>query len=162
MDYGTMNFKEIKELIEILDQSNLTEINIEDNKGSVVNLKKEKETEIITPQVAQQPAQQISQPQAAPQPQSTTQSGEETQESASDNYETINAPMVGTFYKSPSPEEDAYVQVGDKVSNDTTVCILEAMKLFNEIQAETSGEIVEILVEDGQMVEYGQPLFKVK
>lgn len=157
-----MNFKEIKELIEILDQSNLTEINIEDNKGSIVNLKKEKETEIITPQVAQQPAQQISQPQAAPQPQSTTQSGEETQESASDNYETINAPMVGTFYKSPSPEEDAYVQVGDKVSNDTTVCILEAMKLFNEIQAETSGEIVEILVEDGQMVEYGQPLFKVK
>ena len=157
-----MNIKEIKELIEILDQSNLTEINIEDNKGSVVNLKKEKETEIITPQVAQQPAQQISQPQAAPQPQSTTQSGEETQESASDNYETINAPMVGTFYKSPSPEEDAYVQVGDKVSNDTTVCILEAMKLFNEIQAETSGEIVEILVEDGQMVEYGQPLFKVK
>lgn len=157
-----MNFKEIKELIEILHQSNLTEINIEDNKGSVVNLKKEKETEIITPQVAQQPAQQISQPQAAPQPQSTTQSGEETQESASDNYETINAPMVGTFYKSPSPEEDAYVQVGDKVSNDTTVCILEAMKLFNEIQAETSGEIVEILVEDGQMVEYGQPLFKVK
>ncbi|MGJ8368505.1 acetyl-CoA carboxylase biotin carboxyl carrier protein [Staphylococcus capitis] len=157
-----MNFKEIKELIEILDQSNLTEINIEDNKGSVVNLKKEKETEIITPQVAQQPAQQISQPQAAPQPQSTTQSGKETQESASDNYETINAPMVGTFYKSPSPEEDAYVQVGDKVSNDTTVCILEAMKLFNEIQAETSGEIVEILVEDGQMVEYGQPLFKVK
>ena len=157
-----MNFKEITELIAILDQSNLTEINIEDNKGSVVNLKKEKETEIITPQVAQQPAQQISQPQAAPQPQSTTQSGEETQESASDNYETINAPMVGTFYKSPSPEEDAYVQVGDKVSNDTTVCILEAMKLFNEIQAETSGEIVEILVEDGQMVEYGQPLFKVK
>ena len=157
-----MNFKEIKELIEILDQSSLTEINIEDNKGSVVNLKKEKETEIITPQVAQQPAQQISQPQAAPQPQSTTQSGEETQESASDNYETINAPMVGTFYKSPSPEEDTYVQVGDKVSNDTTVCILEAMKLFNEIQAETSGEIVEILVEDGQMVEYGQPLFKVK
>ena len=157
-----MNFKEIKELIEILDQSNLTEINIEDNKGSVVNLKKEKETEIITPQVAQQPAQQIAQTQAAPQPQVSADAGNDTQESASDNYETINAPMVGTFYKSPSPEEDAYVQVGDKVSNDSTVCILEAMKLFNEIQAETSGEIVEILVEDGQMVEYGQPLFKVK
>ncbi|EHS30007.1 biotin/lipoyl-binding protein, partial [Staphylococcus aureus] len=58
--------------------------------------------------------------------------------------------------------EEAYVQVGDTVSNETTVCILEAMKLFNEIQAEISGEIVEILVEDGQMVEYGQPLFKVK
>ncbi|HDG9919105.1 TPA: acetyl-CoA carboxylase biotin carboxyl carrier protein, partial [Staphylococcus aureus] len=80
----------------------------------------------------------------------------------SDNHKTINAPMVGTFYKSPSPDEEAYVQVGDTVSNETTVCILEAMKLFNEIQAEISGEIVEILVEDGQMVEYGQPLFKVK
>ena len=69
--------------------------------------------------------------------------------------------MVGTFYKSPSPDEEAYVQVGDKVTNESTVCILEAMKLFNEIQAETTGEIIEILVEDGQMVEYGQPLFKV-
>ena len=69
--------------------------------------------------------------------------------------------MVGTFYK-PSPDEEAYVQVGDKVTNESTVCILEAMKLFNEIQAETTGEIIEILVEDGQMVEYGQPLFKVK
>mgnify|MGYP002721539299 CR=1 FL=1 len=124
-----MNFKEIKELIEILDQSNLTEINIEDNKGSVVNLKKEKETEIITPQVAQQPAQQIAQPQAAPQPQVSADAGNDTQESASDNYETINAPMVGTFYKSPSPEEDAYVQVGDKVSNDSTVCILSLIHI---------------------------------
>ena len=79
-----------------------------------------------------------------------------------DEYNTINAPMVGTFYKSPSPDEEAYVQVGDKVTNESTVCILEAMKLFNEIQAETTGEIIEILVEDGQMVEYGQPLFKVK
>ena len=61
-----------------------------------------------------------------------------------------------------STDEEAYVQVGDKVTNESTVCILEAMKLFNEIQAETTGEIIEILVEDGQMVEYGQPLFKVK
>ena len=156
-----MNFKEIKELIEILDQSNLTEINIEDNKGSVVNLKKEKETEIITPQVAQQPAPSIAQPQVA---QSAPQVSDnaQAQEEVADNYETINAPMVGTFYKLSLIHIWAYVQVGDKVSNDTTVCILEAMKLFNEIQAEISGEIVEILVEDGQMVEYGQPLFKVK
>lgn len=111
--------------------------------------------------MAQQPAPSIAQPQVA---QSAPQVSDnaQAQEEVADNYETINAPMVGTFYKSPSPEEGAYVQVGDKVSNDTTVCILEAMKLFNEIQAEISGEIVEILVEDGQMVEYGQPLFKVK
>ncbi|UDI78196.1 acetyl-CoA carboxylase biotin carboxyl carrier protein [Staphylococcus taiwanensis] len=161
-----MNFKEIKELIEILDQSSLTEINIEDNKGSVVNLKKQKETEIITPQYTQQAAPMVA-------PQNTTSAQSPTNDEAltdsteststnDSNYETINAPMVGTFYKSPSPEEDAYVQIGDKVTNESTVCILEAMKLFNEIQAEVSGEIVEILVEDGQMVEYGQPLFKVK
>ncbi|MBL7565200.1 acetyl-CoA carboxylase biotin carboxyl carrier protein [Staphylococcus saccharolyticus] len=157
-----MNFKEIKELIETLDQSNLTEINIEDNKGSVVNLKKEKETEIITPQVTQQAAQPIMQPQTNVEAQPTTAQKSNESEEKNDDYDTINAPMVGTFYKSPSPDEEAYVQVGDTVTNDSTVCILEAMKLFNEIQAEISGEIVEILVEDGQMVEYGQPLFKVK
>ena len=158
-----MNFKEIKELIQILDESSLTEINIEDNKGSVVNLKKQKETEIITPQYSQQPTVMASQPSVqTPMANERSQTSEVNQENEMSNYETINAPMVGTFYKSPSPEEEAYVQVGDKVTNDSTVCILEAMKLFNEIQAEVTGEIVEILVEDGQMVEYGQPLFKVK
>ncbi|ALM57143.1 acetyl-CoA carboxylase biotin carboxyl carrier protein [Staphylococcus equorum] len=157
-----MNFKEIKELIEILDQSSLTEINIED-KGNVVNLKKEKETEIITPQISQQPMQQVSPQQGVMSAPVSTQSSEEVNTNAvEDNLQTINAPMVGTFYKSPSPEESAYVQVGDSVTNESTVCILEAMKLFNEIQAEVTGEIAEILVEDGQMVEYGQPLFKVK
>ena len=157
-----MNFKEIKELIEILDQSSLTEINIED-KGNIVNLKKEKETEIITPQVSQQPMQQIAPQQPAVSNQLDTQSSDDTSScQENDNLKTINAPMVGTFYKSPSPEESPYVQIGDSVSNESTVCILEAMKLFNEIQAEVTGEITEILVEDGQMVEYGQPLFKVK
>lgn len=70
--------------------------------------------------------------------------------------------MVGTFYASPSPDADVYVKVGSKVSSDSVVCIVEAMKLFNEIEAEVNGEIVEILVKDGQLVEYGQPLFLVK
>ena len=70
--------------------------------------------------------------------------------------------MVGTFYRKPSPESDAYVEVGSTINDETIVCIVEAMKLFNEIEAETSGEIVEILVGDGELVEYGQPLFKVK
>ncbi|MCI2803465.1 acetyl-CoA carboxylase biotin carboxyl carrier protein [Staphylococcus pettenkoferi] len=157
-----MNFKEIKELIDILDQSSLTEINIED-KTNVVNLKKEKETEIITPQISsQQPVQQYAAPTESPAQPAPSAQDSEASAQADDDAQTITAPMVGTFYKSPSPEENPYVQVGDKVSNDTTVCILEAMKLFNEIQAEISGEITEILVEDGQMVEYGQPLFKVK
>ncbi|MCS4485510.1 acetyl-CoA carboxylase biotin carboxyl carrier protein [Staphylococcus americanisciuri] len=152
-----MNFKEIKELISILDQSSLTEINIE-NKGSKITLKKEKE--IITQQVTAASVQPV--PQASPVSGVTAAADTNDTATDTDNLKTINAPMVGTFYKAPSPEESPYVKVGDKVTADTTVCILEAMKLFNEIQAEVNGEIVEILVEDGQMVEYGQALFKVK
>lgn len=70
--------------------------------------------------------------------------------------------MVGTFYKAASPEAEPFVEVGDVVNNDTVVCILEAMKLFNEIQAEMNGEIVEILIEDGDMVEYNQPMFVIR
>ncbi|AVQ33100.1 acetyl-CoA carboxylase biotin carboxyl carrier protein [Staphylococcus muscae] len=149
-----MNFNEIKELIEMLDQSNLTEIKIE-NKDSKISLKKEKITQQITaasvPNVAQ----------VNPEP-SPIEQTLPVQQDVTEELKTISAPMVGTFYKAPSPEESPYVQVGDQVNPETTVCILEAMKLFNEIQAEVSGEIAEILVEDGQMVEYGQALFKVR
>ncbi|GAB6935407.1 acetyl-CoA carboxylase biotin carboxyl carrier protein [Calditerricola yamamurae] len=74
----------------------------------------------------------------------------------------IVAPMVGTFYAAPAPDAEPYVKVGDKVKEDTVVCIIEAMKLFNEIEAECRGEIVKVLVENGQLVEYGQPLFLVR
>ncbi len=90
---------------------------------------------------------------------------EEAPKSASSSDESlhkITSPMVGTFYQAPSPDAPTYVKVGDKVSDETIVCIVEAMKLFNEIEAEIKGEIVEILVKDGQLVEYGQPLFLVK
>ncbi|EGQ1720232.1 acetyl-CoA carboxylase biotin carboxyl carrier protein [Staphylococcus pseudintermedius] len=153
-----MNFKEIKELINILDNSNLTEISIED-KGTTINLKKEKE--IVTQQISA--PQQMVAPTVTAEPVQVNAASVDTRTTEADaSLKTITAPMVGTFYKSPSPEESAYVQIGDQVTPDTTVCILEAMKLFNEIQAELAGEIVEILVEDGQMVEYGQALFKVK
>lgn len=148
-----MNLDQIKALVEMIDASNLTELNYED-KDLKLKLKKEKETIVQQASVPVQEIKEITTPviqQEAPETSEVTETGL-----------TINAPMVGTFYKSPSPEADPYVKVGDKVSNDSIVCILEAMKLFNEIQAEVSGEIVEILVEDGQMVEYGQPLFKVK
>ncbi|TWI57237.1 acetyl-CoA carboxylase biotin carboxyl carrier protein [Halalkalibacter nanhaiisediminis] len=74
----------------------------------------------------------------------------------------VHSPMVGTFYTSPDPGADNFVKVGDQISEDTVVCIIEAMKLFNEIEAEASGEVVEILAENGQLVEYGQPLLKVR
>ncbi len=86
----------------------------------------------------------------------------EPQAADTSNLHKITSPMVGTFYQSPSPDQDVYVKVGSKVSEGSIVCIVEAMKLFNEIEAEVNGEIVEILVKDGQLVEYGQPLFLVK
>lgn len=155
-----MKFEDIKKLVDLIDASKtLTELNLEQDEYKIV-IKKEKEivqapitTTYEVPSAPVMPTQQIQ-----PQTQPNTTSQAESIESG----KTINAPMVGTFYKSPSPESAPYVSVGDKVNADSTVCILEAMKLFNEIQAEISGEIVEILVEDGQMVEYGQPLFKVK
>ncbi len=79
-----------------------------------------------------------------------------------ENVEIIKSPMVGTFYRTPSPESPPYVEVGDEVNDDTVLCIVEAMKLMNEIKAEMRGTIVDILVENGQPVEYGQPLFKVR
>ncbi|PKE39942.1 acetyl-CoA carboxylase biotin carboxyl carrier protein [Macrococcoides caseolyticum] len=145
-----MNLEHIKVLIEMVDRSEITEFNYEDKELKVV-LKKEKEIrESVTMPIKHLTQEQIQ----VKEPASTDEFIEDAI--------TINAPMVGTFYKSPSPEADPYVKVGDKVKNDSIVCILEAMKLFNEIQAEVSGEIIEILAEDGQLVEYGQPLFKVK
>jgi acetyl-CoA carboxylase biotin carboxyl carrier protein len=80
---------------------------------------------------------------------------------ADDNLITINSPMVGTFYSRPNPDSDSFVQIGDIVNDDTTVCIIEAMKVFNEIQAEVKGKIVAILVDDEEPVDVGKPLFKV-
>ncbi|GGB04993.1 acetyl-CoA carboxylase biotin carboxyl carrier protein [Macrococcus hajekii] len=146
-----MNLEQIKELIKVLEDSSLTTIEIEDNEQKVKLFKETKVVEQAAPATQVIPVQQH---------QEAVSKTESTEDTAS--AKTINAPMVGTFYKSPSPDKDPYVKVGDQVSADSVVCILEAMKLFNEIQAEVAGEITEILVEDGQMVEYGQPLFKVK
>ncbi|MBR2759238.1 MAG: acetyl-CoA carboxylase biotin carboxyl carrier protein, partial [Exiguobacterium sp.] len=96
----------------------------------------------------------------APAPQVNEQTEEPTQEKAS--YRTITSPMVGTFYSRPAPDKEAFVNVGDRVESGQIVCILEAMKLFNDVEAEISGEIVEVLVADGDLVEFGQPLFSVK
>lgn len=79
-----------------------------------------------------------------------------------ENLSTFNSPMVGTFYRKPSPEDPEFVKVGDKIKKGDVICIIEAMKVMNEIQAEQSGQVVEILVEDSNSVEYGQPLFKIR
>lgn len=155
---------EIKELIELLDKTSVQELEIE-NEGARLCIRKPGVSEIVhvgSP-VAPAAAQHIST--AAPAVLETaTQQAEESAKSTASaaNLHTIVSPMVGTFYRSSSPEAQPFVNIGDKVGEKTTVCIIEAMKLMNELEAEVKGEIIEILVENGQMVEYGQPLFLVK
>lgn len=154
-----LNMKEIHELIKAIDESTIDEF-VYENEGVSLKLKKH---EAGTVQVMQQApaapvqaqAPQAVQQQAAPAPAQEAPKQDE-------NLHKITSPMVGTFYASSSPEAGPYVTAGSKVNENTVVCIVEAMKLFNEIEAEVKGEIVEVLVENGQLVEYGQPLFLVK
>jgi len=162
--------QEIREIIKLVDQSSIDEFEFE-GEGASIKMKKRSEVAVVETQVVTQPVQQQvvqSVPQvqaAAPVENAMTNrvDGKVEQAPAQDpNLHKIVSPMVGTFYQSPSPDKDAYVKVGSQVKSDSIVCIVEAMKLFNEIEAEVDGEIVEILVKDGQLVEYGQPLFLVK
>jgi len=158
---------EIKELIKLVDQTSVEELEIE-NEGSRLHIRKPGKSEVVTLQPAPvmhtytQPAEIPAQsaPQAAPVQEATA--APEQSSAASNNYHKITSPMVGTFYSSPSPEAAPFVKVGDRVNTKSVVCILEAMKLMNELEAEVNGEIVEILVSNGQLVEFGQPLFLVK
>lgn len=144
-----MNIDNLDKLIERMEKASLSELSYKD--GDVdIKLKKEAPQEVM--EVPAKQTTNISNQQNAATPENEVKEEE---------GQLIKAPMVGTFYKAPSPESEPFISVGDNVSNDSVVCILEAMKLFNEIQAETSGEVVEILVEDGDMVEYDQPLFRV-
>jgi acetyl-CoA carboxylase biotin carboxyl carrier protein len=159
-----LKFSEIKELIKLVDQSTLQEIEIE-NEGSKVAIRKPAKAEQIV--VAAAPAPVLAAPAvAAPAPAAPVAApaapAAAPAPAVDANLHKITSPMVGTFYTSPSPTAPQFVQVGDKVNAKSVVCIVEAMKLMNEIEAEVKGEIVEILVENGQLVEYGQPLFLVK
>lgn len=158
---------EIKELIELLDQTSVHELEIE-NEGARLCIRKPGVSEVVHVQpqmVAAAPQNiQVAVPAPAPQESASAPQATEAARSAASaaNLHTIVSPMVGTFYRSSSPEAQPYVNIGDKVGEKTTVCIIEAMKLMNELEAEVKGEIIDILVENGQMVEYGQPLFLVK
>ncbi|MBY0096425.1 acetyl-CoA carboxylase biotin carboxyl carrier protein [Mesobacillus maritimus] len=163
-----LKVQEIRELIKLVDQSSIDEFSYE-VEGSKIKMKKKSAGQ----QVIVEPARVVTETPAPIQPVQTApaapvvQVDEQKQTSKEENVQETNlhkitSPMVGTFYQSPSPDADVYVKPGSKVSKDSIVCIVEAMKLFNEIEAEVNGEIVEILVKDGQLVEYGQPLFLVK
>lgn len=154
-----MNIKEIKELVKMLDGTDITELTFE-SEGSKISIKKGTNTPNITHQapVMQYPSSMIP-PAVAPAQSNPAPTVDERKEGLGPNQVLISAPMVGTFYRAPSPESEPYVQVGQNVEDGQVVCIIEAMKLMNEIESEYRGKIVEVLVENAQPVEYGQPLF---
>ena len=158
-----MKFDEIKQLIKVVEKSEIGEIEIVEE-GSRIRISKNsgmKQAQIVTtPQAAA--VQQISAelPSIAVTP--TTTGEKSIPSEPTDQFDKVTSPMVGTFYRSPAPDADAYVEVGDHVKAGDTLCIIEAMKLMNEIQSEMSGTIKKILVENSQPVEYDQVLFLIE
>jgi acetyl-CoA carboxylase biotin carboxyl carrier protein len=154
---ASLNMEELRELAELVNKHGFTDFEFE-NENIRIRLSKTAAPQIV------QAVQPVSASTVSAQ--QTTEQAEtglaETPAAIEEDLYKINSPIVGTFYRSPSPDKGPYVQEGDRVSDSTVVCIVEAMKLMNEIQAETSGEVVKIYVENGQPVEYGQPLFGIR
>lgn len=160
-----MDFKQIQELIKLVNESNLGEVTIEQKEFKIsIKAKEEQVTQIVASSMTSAPvysqlpqAPQAALPQAAP-----AAAAPSAPAAAPSNTITIKSPMIGTFYRRPSPDKPNFVEVGAEVSPGKVVCIIEAMKLFNEIESEVKGKIVKILVEDASPVEYDQPLFLVE
>ena len=164
-----MDLKEIQNLIKFVAKSGASEVKLEtgDVKITIRTGSDEKETTIVQ-QVPQQmpqqmPAQQPQQQQAPAQQESVPQKETKETPAADDDskYITVKSPIIGTFYRKPSPDKDTFVNVGDTIKSGDVLCVIEAMKLFNEIESELSGKIVKVLVDDSTPVEYDQPLFLV-
>ena len=166
-----MTFKEIQELIKLVGKSNLTEFKMKDGdlELTIRTKRYQKQQQVAAPTMMPVPAQlPPAYPPAAaapaPAPAAAASPAPAKAEAPTEeggNYLEVKSPMVGTFYRSSSPDKPAFVQVGDTISNGSVVCIVEAMKLFNEIESEVAGKVVKVLVEDAQPVEYDQVLFLV-
>jgi acetyl-CoA carboxylase biotin carboxyl carrier protein len=145
----------LKKLLALMDEGGLTEIEYE-TEDSRIRLSRQ--SGMVMP--AMPAAAPAAAPAATPAADATPTSAAEPDDN--DGLEVFTAPMVGTFYRSPSPEADPYVATGDQIEGESVLCVIEAMKVMNEIKAECSGEVVQILAEDGEAVEYGQALFKIR
>lgn len=159
-----MDLKLIKNILDMIAESDVNEVSLEEGDFKI-KVKKQGEVQQVSytqpaPAVPQAPAQPAAPAQQqAPAQASQSESGDSADKADGD---TVTSPIVGTFYESPSPDSDPFVKVGDKVSKGDTLCIVEAMKIMNEIEAEFGGTVKQILVNDAQPVEYEQPLFIIK
>jgi acetyl-CoA carboxylase biotin carboxyl carrier protein len=160
-----MDFKQIQELIKMINDSNIGEVTIEQKEFKItIRQKEEQITQVVAtsaPMNYGQLSQQM-QPQALPSAAPAATEKPQAAAPSPSNTVTIKSPMIGTFYRKPSPDKPSFVEVGDEVSPGKVVCVIEAMKLFNEIESEVKGKIVKVLVEDASPVEYDQPLFLVE
>ncbi|MGN6601125.1 MAG: acetyl-CoA carboxylase biotin carboxyl carrier protein [Ginsengibacter sp.] len=157
-----MDIKQIHELVKLVNKSNIGELMIE-KEGFKISIKQKKEPAQIVGQPMLQPVHALPHPVApAPAPTADRPAERKPQPAKEDNYLTIKSPMIGTFYRQAGPGKPLFVSVGDEVEVGQVVCIIEAMKLFNEIESEVAGKIVKVLVEDASPVEFDQPLFLVE
>lgn len=160
-----MNLSEIQDLIKFVSKSGVSEVEIEKKDFKIIIKSEGKKGNSDQPIIVQAAAPQMVQ--AAPvaaipaAPAAPAPAAPVAEANDDSKYITVKSPMIGTFYRSPSPDKDPFVQVGDSIQKGSPVCIIEAMKLFNEIESEVSGKIVKVLVDDASPVEYDQPLFLV-
>jgi len=160
-----MDFKQIQELIKMINKSNIGEVTIEEKGFKLTIKQKEEPVQNLIAAPMQAAASYMPSMQPVSQPPAQQQSSAEktkAAEPAADNLVVIKSPMIGTFYRSSAPGKPLFVEVGDEITPGKVVCIIEAMKLFNEIESEIKGRIVKVLVEDASPVEYDQPLFLVE
>lgn len=155
---------EIRELIRLLDETSVSELRVESEGMKLAIKKYGSGATVVSPPATTFDVSRTLPPlaeggQTAAQ---TTVAGEVSDAETEQGVHIVTSPMVGTFYRSPSPDAPAYVEAGSKVTVKSVLCIVEAMKLMNEIEAEVAGEVVEVLAENGQLVEYGQPLVKIR
>lgn len=156
-----MDIKQIQELVKLINKTNIGEITIEEDGVKItVKQKKEPKQHIVASAPAAFAAPTAAPVQAAA-PAAVPAAAKPTAEPKAENLVTIKSPMIGTFYRQAGPGKPIFAQVGDEVTPGKVVCIIEAMKLFNEIESEVKGKIVKVLVEDASPVEYDQPLFLV-
>ena len=156
-----MDLRKIKKLIELLEESQLAEIEIHENEESVRLIRHHPQP--AAPQAIHLPASAAPAPAAAePSPRSSLAEAPEDDGPALPDGEVIRSPMVGTYYASPNPDADPFVAVGSEVAVGDTLCLIEAMKMFNQIESEIAGKVVAVRVEDGQPVEFDEPLFVIQ
>ncbi len=148
-----MNAKEIQALLELVDQFDIEEFEME-RSGVRIRIRKGSSGSHVQKKTAVEPSEEASLPSPEKEPEPIADQSED--------LHVFRAPIVGTFYNSPKPDAEPFLHIGDSVESGSILCIIEAMKIFNQIESDAAGEIIRILVENGQPVEYGEPLFEIR